>query len=258
MTLPNIIVLTGNDSRHKYFIHHLNANFRISEVYIEKSSYPCPEPQSDEEASAWDWFFQNRDRHEEKQIQNSNRLSAKNKPKLIYLDSDELNSLNIIAQIKKTNPGFIAVFGTGILSTVFLQNFPDRLYNLHIGDPEFYRGSSCSFWPIYQDELDHLSATVHLVDQNIDTGAILFRETVTVSESDNEQSLLFKPVILGTSLMIETIKNWQSQSLQSHPQKSKGKLYKKSDFTPEVLVKFKEMIESGRLNKSIKKSLGRA
>jgi methionyl-tRNA formyltransferase len=251
MTPQNIIILTGNDDRHKYFIHHLNANFPISEIYLEKSEYPNPKPQSEDESIAWDWFFQNRERHEKVLVQNSATLPAKNKPKMILLEENELNSFDIINQIEKTNPGFIAVFGTGILSQYFLKKFPHCSYNLHIGDPQFYRGSSCSFWPIYKGELQHLSATIHRIDQNIDTGDILSRQAITVSKTDNEHTLLLKPLILGTDLMIQTIKNWQSGSLHSIPQKIKGKLYKRSDFTPEVLFNFKEMIESGRLSNII-------
>jgi methionyl-tRNA formyltransferase len=255
MKSPNIIILTGNDDRHKYFIHHLNANFSISEIYLEKGDYPSPKPQSEDESIAWDWFFQNRERHEKTLVRNSATLPAKNKPKKILLEENELNSFKIIDQIEKTNPGFIAVFGTGILSPSFLKRFPQCLYNLHIGDPQFYRGSSCSFWPIYKGELNHLSATIHRIDQNIDTGDILSKQAITMSKMDNEQTLLLKPLILGTELMIQTIKNWQSGSLHSTPQKTKGNLYKRSDFTPEVLFNFKEMIESGQLNNNIQAHL---
>ena len=111
---------------------------------------------------------------------------------------------------------------------------------MHIGDPEFYRGSSCNFWPIYQGKLHHLSATIHRIDQNIDTGDILSKQAVILSEKDNEQTLFLKPIILGTKLMINTIKKWQSESLQSIPLNRSGKLYKKADFNPKVLLELKQ------------------
>ena len=131
---------------------------------------------------------------------------------------------------------------------------PNQCFNLHIGDPEYYRGSSCNFWPIYQKKLNHLSATIHRIDQNIDTGEILSRQAVTLQKSDNEQTLLLKPLILGTKLMIKIIKQWQGGLLQSFPQNKTGKLYKKADFNPEVILKFKQMVESGELNTLIQAS----
>ena len=255
MNPKNIIILTGNDTRHKFFVHHLNANFSISEVYVEMGHYPRPSPQSKEESIAWDWFFQRRECYEKKLVRKSGRLIVKNKPKVTYLDNDELNSPHTIAKIKKANPGFIAVFGTCILRKALLKEFSNRLFNLHIGDPEFYRGSSCNFWPIYQGKLHHLSATIHRIDQNIDTGDILSKQAVILSEKDNEQTLFLKPIILGTKLMINTIKKWQSESLQSIPLNRSGKLYKKADFNPKVLLELKQMVESGRLNNYIQASM---
>ena len=251
MKTQKIIILTGNDTRHQFFIHHLNAKFLISEIYIEKSTYPCPCPQSKEESIAWNWFFQRRERYEKKLVLDSGQLLSKNKPRMIYLDENELNSPHTIIQIEKTNPLFIAVFGVGILREPFLKKLPNRLFNMHLGDPEIYRGSSCNFWPIYQGKLQHLSATIHRIDQSVDTGDILFKQAVIMSEEDNEQTLLLKSLELGTKLMIKTIKNWQSGTLQSIPQNRSGKLYKKADFTPKAVLKVKQMVESGRLKNFI-------
>ncbi len=243
----NIVILTGSDCRHQLFIHCLNTSFPISRIYIEKSNYPCSSPQSEEESIAWNWFFERRDRYEQKLVLESSQLSFKNNPRTTYLRDGELNSPSTIAKIEKTNPGFIAVFGTSILKEPFLKKFPNRLFNLHIGDPGFYRGSSCNFWPIYQGELQHLSATVHRIDSGIDTGDILSRQAIKLSKKDNEQTLLLKPLQLGAKLMVETIQNWQSGTLQSIPQNRNGKLFKKSDFTPEAILRVKQMVESGRL-----------
>lgn len=257
MPSQNIIIFTGNDDRHQYFIHHLNANFSISEIYLEDGNFPCNSPQSQEESIAWDWFFQRRNHYEKNLTQESVRLRAKNKPRMTYLGHDKLNSPETISKIKKANPGFIAVFGTSILREPLLNVFPNCLFNLHIGDPEFYRGSSCNFWPVYQGQLHHLSATIHRIDQRIDTGDILARQTVALSKDDNEQTLLLKPLILGTKLMINVIKDWTNESLQPIPQRKSGKLYKKADFNSKVLLNFKQMVESGELNNHIQASMGK-
>jgi folate-dependent phosphoribosylglycinamide formyltransferase PurN len=246
-TKHKISILTGGDLRHQYFIHQLNARFSISEIYIEKNDYPEPKPQSEDESIAWDWFFKRRYQKEKELVLESSLLPKKNSPRIFYLKNEELNSLRTINQIDKTNPGFIAVFGTGILKERFLGRFPSILFNLHIGDPEFYRGSSCNFWPIYHEKLQHISATIHKIDEGIDTGDIFSRQAITISTEDDEQTLLLKPIKLGSHLMVETIQSWQRGTLHSTPQKKIGEIFKKSDFTPKVILEMKKMVESGRL-----------
>ena len=104
---------------------------------------------------------------------------------------------------------------------------------------------------MYQEKLQHMSATIHRVDQGVDTGDILSRQSITIRAGDDEQTLLFKPIKLGAGLMAETIQNWQSGTLQPIPQNRNGKIFKKSDFTPKVILKMKQMVESGRLNDCI-------
>jgi methionyl-tRNA formyltransferase len=243
----NILIITGSGVRYKFFIQYLNYYFSISDIYIEESNYPNPAPKSEQESIAWDWFFKRRDQYEKKLIMESSHFKQKNNPRITYLERDALNTSSTIASIKKAKPGFIALFGTGILKKPFLKEFPGCLFNLHVGDPEFYRGSSCNFWPIHQGELQHMSATIHQIDQGIDTGDILFRQTVTLSKDDNEQTLLLKPLKLGTKLMLQTIKSWQNGELQPIPQNRTGKLFKKNDFTPKAILDVKRMVESGKL-----------
>ena len=134
---------------------------------------PLPRPSVKRRVYCLGLVFQRRDRYEKKLVLESGQLLSKNQPRRTYLDEGELNSPHTIIKINKTNPGFIAVFGAGILREPFLKKFSNRLFNLHIGDPEIYRGSSCSFWPIYQGKLQHMSATIHRIDQGVDTGDIL-------------------------------------------------------------------------------------
>ena len=250
-TKYKITILTGGDLRHQYFIDQLNATFLISEIYIEKNTYPRPTPQSEEESIAWDWFFKRRYQKEKELVLESSYLTKKNNPRKTYLRNEELNSLSTINQIQETNPDFIAVFGTSILKKAFLNSFPNLLYNLHIGDPEFYRGSSCNFWPMYHEKLQYISATIHRIDHGIDTGDIFLKEAITINAEDDEQTILFKPIILGSRLMVETIQSCISGTLQSTPQKKNGKIFKKSEFTPKIILEMKRMVESGRLKDCI-------
>ena len=121
-----------------------------------------------------------------------------------------------------------------------LSNFPDCIFNLHVGIPEYYRGSSCNFWPIYNSDLKNLGATVHIIEKGIDTGKIAGAKLITLEPTDNEQTLIWKTIHIGTQLMIETIEKWKLEMLYLKEQKQLGTLYQMNEFDPAAILKDKK------------------
>ena len=95
-----------------------------------------------------------------------------------------------------------------------LDLFPKRIFNLHVGLVDRYRGSSCNFWPIYDRNLGDLGATIIRIDKGIDSGETLAQAKINLEEKDNEQSLITKTIILGTELMIAAIHKWMDGTLK--------------------------------------------
>ena len=148
-------------------------------------------------------------------------------------------------------------FGIGLLHETILSNFPDIIFNLHVGIPEYYRGSSCNFWPIYNSDLKNLGATVHLIEKGIDTGKIAGAKSIILEPKDNEQTLMLKTLQGGTQLMDETIDKWKKGRLSLKQQTRKGKLYKMKDLKPLAILKVKNMVESGELQYLIELNLNK-
>ena len=220
----NIILITGNGTRHDYFVKRLNARFPIAAVWTETFSYPFPTPASPQEREAWEWYFTRRRNHESRILESEAFLPAKNEPERHTLAEGALNASETLDAIEAHRPGFIALFGTGLLTSEFLRRFPDRIFNLHVGMPEHYRGSSCNFWPIHELRLEYLGAAVHRVDAGIDSGEVLAEASVSLEEHDDEQSLSAKTWLLGTELMAGVISKWlKGIPLTVLPQKKKRK-----------------------------------
>ena len=248
----NIVVLASHQLRHRYFISHLNTHFSLSAIMIEKFLYPPPYSFSKEEQLAWDWFFQRRKEYENKNMGTSDYLPAKNTPEVHRIPPGQLNSPGTIDRIKAINPDLIVLYGTSRVRSELLKRYPGRIFNLHVGLTEYCRGSSCNFWPIYNECLEFMGATIHKVDEGIDTGEILLRESIDLSEEEDEQSLAGKTVILGTALMVKTIQKWKEGSLTPIPQTEKGKQYFMREFTPKAVLRVKRMVESGQLQSLIR------
>jgi len=247
--------MIGDGLRHQYFFRKINSIHRIEAVFVMSSKYPKPLAKTKEENDAWNWFFKRRDEFEIKTLTQTLDLKSQSKPDIINLEGSKLNSSETLSLIKKYSPGFIAVFGIGIIKEEILSYCPDCFYNLHVGIPEYYRGSSCNFWPIYNRDLKNLGATVHKIEKGIDTGKVSEKKTITLEPDDDEQIIMLKTLKVGTQLMNETINKWKRGTLQLKVQKQIGKQYKMNEFNPAAILNVKLMVESGELRSKLESNL---
>ncbi len=247
----NILVITGEDLRHQYFVNQLNASYPLAAVLTEAVDYPEPTAQSDDEKKAWEWFFARRKKFENQAFGPTNWIPTSNNPAFIKIPTGNLNSPETVKIIQGFRPGFIAIFGTGLLGRQILNLYPDQIFNLHVGLPHFCRGSSCNFWPIHNGRLEELGASVHLTNSGIDMGKIAAQATIELNSDDDEQTLAGKILTTGIELMVSTIQNWRDENLNFATSDKIGKLYLKKDFTPGAVLCVRRMVESGELKRQI-------
>ena len=102
----------------------------------------------------------------------SNGIPSKNIPKFFDIETGCLNNDETLQAIQSFSPTKIIIFGTSLLDSKYLKLYPNRIFNLHVGLSQHYRGSSCNFWPIHELRPDLLGATIHYVEKGIDNGEI--------------------------------------------------------------------------------------
>ena len=49
-----------------------------------------------------------------------------------------------------------------------------KAINIHMGLSPYYRGSSCNFWALYDNNPGYVGATIHLLSKGLDSGEMLF------------------------------------------------------------------------------------
>jgi methionyl-tRNA formyltransferase len=243
MTSNKILLITGPDLRHQYYINHLNHNFDIAGIIIENSNYPEIVSTIPEEQSAWNWFFTRRKEYETKHFKDSEKLYGQNKPLITTILNSSLNSKETIKIINSIDPDLIAIFGSSIVGKELIERYPKSIFNLHIGLSNEYRGSSCNFWPIYERRADLLGATIIRINAGIDSGEILAQDNIDLEVDDDEQTLAGKTVKLGVALMIQTIKNWQANSISP--------LLPSKQFDQKAVFQVKQIVEKGELKQLI-------
>ena len=251
MNAPNLLVITGNQLRHRYFVNQLNFHFPLSAVFIEHFGHPEIAFKGNEEKEGWNQFFIGRRKTEEHLLSCPNNISAQNTPKIFDIEKGRLNHNKTLKAIQSFNPTKIIIFGTSLLDSKYLKLYPNCIFNLHVGLSQYYRGSSCNFWPIHELRPDLLGATIHYVEKGIDSGQIINQDTIQLEENNSEYMLMVKTVILGTTLMIDSINKPDTNLPIKKEQNKKGKLYLMKHFTPQAVLKVRHLVTSGSLKQKI-------
>ena len=247
MAKQNLIAITGDQLVHNYFLNQLSFNFELSSVFIEKTHYPNPFFNSSKEIEAWNDFFLNRSKTEKQLLKFSEHNNIQDNPNIFNIEKGFLNEDKTIETIRKLNPSKIIIFGTSLLSSKYLDLFPNKILNLHVGLSQYYRGSSCNFWPIYNLEPQFLGATVHYVSQRIDGGDIIIQDSIKLNKYDSEFTLMTKPIILGTKLIIKTINQNFLNLAANNKIQPNGKLFQIKDFDSKAIIKVNNDVSSGKL-----------
>ena len=251
MTKQKLLVIAGNQLRHQYFTNQLNRHFPLSAVFTEHFKHPQISFKESAEKKIWDGFFIGRQKEEENFLSCSNSHNTKNVPKYLSIKTGQLNHDDTLKTIQSFKPTQIIVFGTSLLGSKYLKIYPKRIVNLHVGLAQYYRGSSCYFWPIHNLKPDLLGATIHYVEKGIDNGAIINQDTIILEPNDSEYTLMVKTIILGTKLMVDSINRHNIKLPHQEEQEKSGNLYLMKQFTPKAILEARHLVTSGALKQKI-------
>lgn len=95
------------------------------------------------------------------------------------------NRREVIRLLKSLEPDAVVVNGTRILSGKLLGSVASPFINTHMGITPAYRGVHGGYWALAMDDQVRCGVTVHMVDEGVDTGDILYQSTIDVDDTDN-------------------------------------------------------------------------
>ncbi|MFV0520938.1 MAG: methionyl-tRNA formyltransferase [Mangrovibacterium sp.] len=127
----------------------------------------------------------------------------------------ELKGLNVLQPEKLKNPEFIAeleALKADLQVVVAFRMLPEvvwsmpRLgtFNLHGSLLPQYRGAAPLNWAIINGDKE-TGVTTFLLSHEIDTGAILFHEKITITETDNVGTIHDSLMLIGSKLVLKTV-----------------------------------------------------
>ncbi len=214
--MKNIVLLSTDTPHHRYFINELKRNgYTFKAIIFESTSVKAPFETKP--------FFENEENEYEKEHffrQVSSDISSEKI--FVVKNINDQESINLIEKIK---PDLGLVFGTRKLTKQIISLFKDGLFNVHRGIAQKYRGLDSDLWAIYHNDIENIGVTIHKVDYELDTGAVVYQAAVELKKGVEIFHLRYLTTVRATELIIDALKDYFENNLQLYKQEKVGRYY---------------------------------
>lgn len=151
-----------------------------------------------------------------------------NKPELVRTVPD-VSDPSLVNLTDELQPDVIAVFGTSLIRGPLLERGRIGVVNLHGGLSPEYRGADCTFWALYNQEVEKVGCTIHFINAGIDTGRLIAHVCPPVGSDDDELTLFWRAVKESADVYAEMMDRLENGEHLGQRQMEKGHLYQVKD-----------------------------
>lgn len=137
-------------------------------------------------------------------------------PESITIKVKNVNAPEVIALLKKTQVDAVVVNGTRIIKKEVLECIDTTFINTHMGITPKYRGVHGGYWAIANNDHAHCGVTIHLVDTGIDTGGVLYQDTITTNAEDNFTTYPTHQIAIAIPLMKAALRDVDNNNITPH------------------------------------------
>jgi len=126
-----------------------------------------------------------------------------------------VNSPDCIGHLQRLQPHAILVVGTRIIAGEVLRAVEAPFINYHAGITPKYRGVHGGYWAKSEGDLGNFGVTVHLVDEGIDTGDVLYQARLTPTAKDNYSTYPYLQLAAALPLLERAARDAIAGTLQT-------------------------------------------
>jgi folate-dependent phosphoribosylglycinamide formyltransferase PurN len=119
------------------------------------------------------------------EISGTFRLNSKQAPAIPVRKVGSVNSKACRDALRELRPRVVAVYGTRIIRRETLRAAAVPFINYHAGINPKYRGQHPGYWALVNGDRNNAGVTIHLVDEGVDTGEVLYQARVRFQADDN-------------------------------------------------------------------------
>jgi methionyl-tRNA formyltransferase len=136
-----------------------------------------------------------------------------------------VNAPECIALLRRLDPAVVLVMGTRIISGDVLRAVQAPVINYHAGITPKYRGVHGGYWALAQSDRENCGATVHLVDEGIDSGAILYQARIDPGVDDNFSTYPYLQLAAALPLLAKAAEDALAGGLARQPSTLPSRLW---------------------------------
>ena len=126
------------------------------------------------------------------------------------------------------------------IEKVFVEEKPAGEERFTAREKEFFKDckmpTNISLFKCKKGEMpDRIGATVHVINNTIDAGAVLVQSnTRGISKDDNADVVFFKTCVTGFKMLKDNMKNILDEKIENKKLEKKGRLYQIKDMTKDI------------------------
>lgn len=118
-----------------------------------------------------------------------------------------VNSDACRSALQRLRPAVVVVLGTRLIRRETLRCVNVPFINYHPGLNPKYRGMNGGYWALAEDDRAHAGVTIHLMDEGVDTGAILYTATIEPTQKDNFVTYYYLQAAAAVPLLIDAVED---------------------------------------------------
>jgi folate-dependent phosphoribosylglycinamide formyltransferase PurN len=112
-----------------------------------------------------------------------------------------VNSPECVGHVQRLQPQAILVVGTRIIAEEVLRAIDAPFINYHAGITPKYRGVHGGYWAKAEGDPGNFGVTVHLIDEGIDTGDVLYQARLVPTAKDNYSTFPYLQLVAALPLL---------------------------------------------------------
>ncbi len=235
----NVIILTGNETRHKFFRIKMALDKRINVLssYCEGEEKSLKtRTQSNPDASPIELMHVDARTQAEDDFFGISLKVMKDLSNPKVIKKGEINSSQIVKEISALDGDVIVCYGSSLIKSELLEIYKDKFLNVHLGLSPYYRGSGSNVWPLINEEPEMVGATFMFIDSGIDTGEIIHQVRADIFLGDSPHSLGNRLIAKMTDVYCDIVTNFEHLTSEIQPV-SDGKLFYIKDFSKKACEK---------------------
>jgi folate-dependent phosphoribosylglycinamide formyltransferase PurN len=112
-----------------------------------------------------------------------------------------VNSPECVGHVQRLQPQAILVVGTRIIAEEVLRAIDVPFINYHAGITPKYRGVHGGYWAKAEGDPGNFGVTVHLIDEGVDTGDVLYQVRLAPTANDNYSTFPYLQLVAALPLL---------------------------------------------------------